>query len=133
MNLKTKQINLGSRSTYVPNGTTEIAPPTPGLTSEAGPAFGCSKLKGKIVKVDPNITALTAGTSPTLDLAIQFSADGVNFYPCEAVDGTVFAQAPAGATNPAAKQFLVQGDFMRTYATIGGTAVAVTYSVLVGA
>jgi hypothetical protein len=71
------------------------------------------------------VTAVT-GTNPTLDVVVQWSADGTNFFAAQAADS--FTQVTA--TGGAAKLFTAKGPIYRVAWTVGGTATPTfTFSV----
>lgn len=71
-----------------------------------------------------NITA-ASGTTPTLDIAVQWSADGTTFGAAQAAD--TFTQATA--ISAAAKYFTPKAAFYRIAWTIGGTTPSFTFTV----
>lgn len=71
-----------------------------------------------------NVTAAT-GTTPTLDLSVQWSNDGVAWAPSE--DGDQFAQVTSVKASSSA--FTRKGAFMRVVWTIGGTTPNFTFTV----
>lgn len=72
-----------------------------------------------------DITA-ASGTSPTLDLSVEWSADGTNFVAPE-VGADTFTQKTT--TGRHVKAFSVVADTYRVVWTIGGTTPSFTFSV----
>lgn len=71
-----------------------------------------------------NVTA-ASGTTPTLDLSVQWSADGTTFFAAQPADA--FTQITT--TGGAAKVFDVKAAFYRLLWTIGGTTPSFTFTV----
>lgn len=71
-----------------------------------------------------NCTA-ASGTTPTLDISIEWSADGTTFYAAQAAD--TFTQLTAAGGG--AKSFDVKGPFYRVKWTIAGTTPSFTFTV----
>jgi hypothetical protein len=67
-----------------------------------------------------------SGTSPTLDLSVEWSGDGTNFVPA---DGTADTFAQQTTTGGAAKSFTVKGLYYRVKWTITGTTPSFTFAV----
>lgn len=70
-----------------------------------------------------DVTA-SSGTTPTLDLTVEWSMDGTNFGAAQAADS--FTQFTA--TGRAFKQFSIKAPFYRLVWTIGGTTPSFTFS-----
>ena len=78
------------------------------------------------VSIFVNVTA-QSGTTPTLDIAVQWSVDGTNWYP---VDGTADSISQyAAVTGLKAKQFTVKGPYYRISYVIAGTTPSYTFDV----
>jgi len=71
-----------------------------------------------------NVTA-SSGTTPTLNVTVQWSADGVNFAPGDPADA--FTQITGNVA--AAKAFAVKGAFWRPAWAIAGTTPSFTFTV----
>lgn len=65
-----------------------------------------------------------SGTTPTMDVKVQASADMVNWYD----EGTSFTQIVAAST-PAVKKLTGLGLYIRYFWTIGGTTPSFTFSI----
>jgi hypothetical protein len=76
------------------------------------------------VSVEVDITA-QSGTTPTLDLSIEWSMDGVVFAVPQPVDS--FTQI-LGTTPKVIKQFATKAPFFRLVWTLGGTSPNYTFS-----
>jgi len=72
-----------------------------------------------------NCTA-ASGTTPTLDVTVEWSADGTNFFAAQAADS--FTQVTTTG-QVGAKSFDVKGPFYRVKWTIGGTTPSFTFTV----
>lgn len=117
--------NLNLR--LVIDGTQNIVPSAARTTTTNHSAFDVSLLRGSVVGIDPDVTAVS-GTGPTLDLAVQQSNDGVTWFETQDVLGDAFTQVTA-VTNPALKNFLVVANLFRIRAVIAGTSPSFTYIV----
>lgn len=98
------------------------------LTSAARTTSGNSTTctaadKHKYLNVFLNVTA-QSGTTPTLDLQIQWSLDGNTWF---SVSDT-FTQVGA-VTGQFFKQFIVKAPYYRALYTIGGTTPSYTFTV----
>ena len=71
-----------------------------------------------------NCTAV-AGTTPTLDLSVEWSADGTNFFAAQAADTFTQITGISGGS----KSFDVKGPFYRVKWTIGGSTPSFTFTV----
>lgn len=82
--------------------------------------------------VDDNVLSLivdvtaVSGTTPTLDVTVEWSNDGTNFA---AADGTADLFAQITAASKKVKRFPVKGASMRVVWTIAGTTPSFTFSV----
>lgn len=76
------------------------------------------------VAVGVSVTAV-AGVTPTLDVALQWSHDGVTWLPAQAADSFTQVTAVAGAV----KVFDVKGPWLRAAYTMAGTTPSFTFSV----
>lgn len=76
------------------------------------------------VAIGLDVTAVS-GTSPTLDIAVEWSHDGSTWLAAQSAD--TFTQATAATA--AVKVFDVKGQHLRVAYTIGGTAPSFTFSV----
>lgn len=73
-----------------------------------------------------NVTA-AAGTSPSLTLSVQWSADGTTWYSADASSADAFsAVTAAGAV---VKQFAIKAPFYRVAWLVSGTTPSFTFSV----
>jgi hypothetical protein len=84
-------------------------------------ALACEK--GLNLNLLVEVTA-SSGTTPTLDLTIEWSMDGTNFAVAQAADS--FTQITA-ATVRAVKQFPVKAPFFRLVWTVAGTTPSFTF------
>jgi hypothetical protein len=75
------------------------------------------------VSVYQNVTA-QSGTTPTLDMQVQWSPDGTTWYSAS----DTFTQV-AAATGTAVKQFAVKAPYWRLSYTIAGTTPSYTFDV----
>jgi len=80
--------------------------------------------RGSTLALLVNVTAVS-GTTPTLDLAVQWSVDGTNWAPAETPD--TFTQITAIGLK--AKTFAVKAPSYRVVWTIGGTTPSFTFTV----
>lgn len=80
--------------------------------------------RGDTLNLLVNVTA-ASGTTPTLDLAVQWSVDGTNWAPAETPDS--FSQITA--TGAKVKSFTVKAPSYRVVWTIGGTTPSFTFTV----
>lgn len=78
--------------------------------------------KGLNLNVLVNVTA-RSGTTPTLDLSVEWSMDGTNFAPGQPAD--TFTQITA--TGSAVKSFAIKAPFFRLVWAIGGTTPSFTF------
>jgi hypothetical protein len=78
------------------------------------------------VELELEVTA-ASGTSPTLQLGVQWSDDGVNFGNN---DGTADTFASVTAAGNVVKNVPVRAPYMQITWTIGGTSPSFTFAVL---
>lgn len=98
-------------------------------TSSQSTAFGIRDKEEKGVSsrnlnVVLDCTA-ASGTSPTLDVEVQWSHDGTTWASAESADS--FGQLTAAATK--VEQYAIKGTHYRVKWTIGGTSPSFTFSV----
>lgn len=70
------------------------------------------------------VTAVS-GTAPTLDVAVEWSANGTTFYPAAPPDAFPQVTAVGGM----AKLFDIKAPFWRPVWTIGGTTPSFTFTI----
>lgn len=80
--------------------------------------------RGDTLSLVVNVTA-ASGTTPTLDLAVQWSVDGTTWAPAETPDA--FTQITT--TGAKVKTFTVKAPSYRVVWTIGGTTPSFTFTV----
>lgn len=95
-----------------------------GVGAVNGSALSLDADGGVNVGVLVNCTAIT-GTTPTLDVKLQWSNDSVNWVDAETPDAFTQITTVKGA----AKVFAVKASLVRAVATVGGTTPAVTATV----
>lgn len=97
------------------------------VTSAARTATG-SSAPVNVSTVSDAIVMLTctaaSGTTPTLDVKVQASADTITWYD----EGTSFTQITAAST-PAVKKLTGLGLYIRYFWTIAGTTPSFTFSI----
>lgn len=91
-------------------------------TSSNSGAIGLGKSLNVGVMVE--VTA-HSGTTPTLDLSVEWSMDGTNFAPAQAADS--FTQITT-TDQRVIKLFAVKAPFFRLVWTLGGTTPHYTFS-----
>lgn len=77
-----------------------------------------TELTTRTISVWVHVSA-QAGTSPTLDISVEWSGDGTNFGPA---DGTADTLSQWTTTGAKVKQFVCKARYYRVVWTIGGTA-----------
>lgn len=92
-------------------------------TASGNQTFGTQDSSGKALRIQLDVTA-ASGTTPTLDVVIEDTLDGVNW---NAV-GAAFTQRTAPGRQVIDIQGLFHGQ-MRVRWTIGGTTPSFTFSV----
>lgn len=76
-----------------------------------------TELTTRTISVWVHVSA-QAGTSPTLDISVEWSGDGTNFGPA---DGTADTMSQWTTTGAKVKQFTCKARYYRVVWTIGGT------------
>jgi hypothetical protein len=79
---------------------------------------------GNNVCVQVNVTA-ASGTTPTLDISLEWSMDGTIWTPAATPDNFTQFTGVAGFV----KTFVTKGPFYRIVYTIGGTTPSFTFAV----
>ena len=80
---------------------------------------------GALLGLLVNVTA-ASGTTPTLDLTVEWSSDGTNFVVGQPADALTQITTAVGA----AKQFAIKAPFYRVKWTIAGTTPSFTFDVV---
>ena len=83
-----------------------------------------SESRNAVINLMATVTAVS-GTTPTLDLSVQWSNDGGTTW---AGADTADSFAQITATKNTVKQFAVKGAMFRVVYTIGGTTPSFTFS-----
>lgn len=79
---------------------------------------------GATLQVFLDVTAVS-GTTPTLDVTVEWSHDGASFFPAQPPDS--FTQVTA--VSKAVKNIPVKAPFYRVVWTIGGTTPSFTFAI----
>ena len=85
---------------------------------------GALTAQGTVLDVLVDCTAVS-GTSPTLDVTVEWSHDGTNFAAADTADA--FTQITAAKKT--VKRFDLKGPYHRFVWTIGGTTPSFTFSI----
>jgi len=102
-----------------------VVPLTTDTVTNVSGAFPVANNKSLALAM--RITA-ASGTTPTLDLRVEYSMDGVNWAIGDPTTADAFTQRSSPYT--AAKVFVPKGDFYRVRWTIAGTTPSFTFDVL---
>jgi hypothetical protein len=97
--------------------------PSAARTTSGNQSVGVDDL-GNNVCVQVVVTA-SSGTTPTLDLSVEWSMDGISWSPAATPD--TFTQITGNAS--VVKTFTTKGPLYRIVYTIGGTTPSFTFSV----
>lgn len=94
------------------------------VTTSGNSGDGCTGPISGNTPILLNVTAVS-GTLPTMDLAMEWSADGVTWFPGQPAD--TFTQVTAVVK--VCKAFVTKGPHFRIVWTIGGTTPSFTFTV----
>lgn len=105
----------------MPQTVTLVASAARTTSSNSGAIAGFSDVNN--ARIQLNVSA-ASGTTPTLDVLVEGTVDGTNWYTLN-----TFTQK-TGATNDVALVQNIVGDQLRVRWTIGGTTPSFTFSVV---
>lgn len=108
----------------VPQPVTLLAAQTITANTTGPPVALPAGSLGKTAAVLLAVTAVS-GTTPTADVRLQWSLDGINFYDAEPPDTFTQKTAAGGSV----KVFTVKGGYAQVAVTLGGTTPSFTLSV----